>query len=114
MSNEEKVIRTPSFVAGPLTNHEKQKLAEHHNKWMRIATRTQTAEIGEVDNAIRALYSHIKQDSNIPVVIVPSPVAMMMVFGIAETIENGLKSKTLRIVPDKNKPGLVHIRPANK
>ena len=109
MSLKDEIVRQPDFLSGPLTDIEKQKLAEHHNKWMKIATRTETARVAEVDIAIRNLYKQIKQDSNVPIVIVPSPVAMMMVYGAVETIEEGLKNGSLKIVPDKSNPRRVRI-----
>jgi len=79
-----KIVRTPTRVAGGLTDAERVRLAEHTRIWIERAFRTDPIDAA-ITPAIEGLYATagLKRPR---VVIVPSPVVMAFAYGAAAAI----------------------------
>lgn len=80
-----KFVRTPTYVAGGLTEDEKVAMAAHTQKWVANALSTEPVEPARLTAAIRSLY-RVTGQKQPRVVIVPSPLVMAFAGGFAAAI----------------------------
>lgn len=77
---KEKIVRTKTKLAGPLTGAESEALAAHTKMWVARALRTDPVDRDAITDAIKGLY-RVSGLAEPDVFVVPSPVAMSFTYG---------------------------------
>ncbi len=94
-----KIVRKPDRASGGVTPEELVQMKAVTDEWIRIAYRTQQADPVEVERCIKALYA--AADLAEPkVLLVPSPIVMVAVYGAASALYEAKKTIDVRTIAD--------------
>lgn len=81
----EKIIRTPTFAKGGITEEEKVLLKEHTDKWIKNILRTTPSDFSKLKPAIEGLYAAANLEKPI-VALTRSPIQAVFMFGAASAL----------------------------
>ena len=97
MSN--KIIRTPTKVAGGITKEEEVLLKQHADLWTKRILSTETADFSKLEPAIKGLYKAANLDEP-EVILVKSPIMMVFMFGACSVLLDKKKANVRQILDD--------------
>ena len=83
MSN--KIVRTPTKVAGGITKEEEVLLKQHADMWIKRIVSTETADFSKLEPAIKGLYRAAKL-AEPEVLLVKSPIMMAFMYGACSVL----------------------------
>ena len=97
MSN--KIIRTPTKVAGGITKEEEVLLKQHADMWTKRILSTETADFSKLEPAIKGLYKAANLVEP-EVILVKSPIMMVFMFGVCSVLLDKKKANVRQILDD--------------
>ena len=97
MSN--KIIRTPTKVAGGITKEEEVLLKQHADLWTKRILSTETADFSKLEPAIKGLYKAANLVEP-EVILVKSPIMMVFMFGVCSVLCDKKKANVRQILDD--------------
>ena len=97
MSN--KIIRTPTKVAGGITKEEEVLLKQHADMWTKRILSTETADFSKLEPAIKGLYKAANLVEP-EVILVKSPIMMVFMFGACSVLLDKKKANVRQILDD--------------
>lgn len=87
----QKIVRTPSKVAGGITEDERKEMEALSKLWIKRALRTTPVNVAEITSAIHGIYHDVGLETP-NVVVVPSPIVMAFAYGASAAIWHNRKT----------------------
>ena len=97
MSN--KIVRTPTKVAGGITKEEEVLLKQHADMWIKRIVSTETADFSKLEPAIKGLYRAANL-AEPEVILVNSPIQMVFMYGACSVLAAKKNANVRQILDD--------------
>ena len=97
MSN--KIVRTPTKVAGGITKEEEVLLKQHADMWIKRIVSTETADFSKLEPAIKGLYRAANL-AEPEVILVNSPIQMVFMYGTCSVLAAKKNANVRQILDD--------------
>ena len=97
MSN--KIVRTPTKVAGGITKEEEVLLKQHADMWIKRIVSTETADFSKLEPAIKGLYRAANL-AEPEVILVKSPIQMVFMYGACSVLAAKKNANVRQILDD--------------
>ena len=97
MSN--KIVRTPTKVAGGITKEEEVLLKQHADMWIKRIVFTETADFSKLEPAIKGLYRAANL-AEPEVILVKSPIQMVFMYGACSVLASKKNANVRQILDD--------------
>ena len=94
-----KIVRTPTKVAGGITKEEEVLLKQHADMWIKRIVSTETADFSKLEPAIKGLYRAANL-AEPEVILVNSPIQMVFMYGACSVLAAKKNANVRQILDD--------------